>query len=89
MTIKMMLTNPGTRLSCVAEVPQAQREGTLMPVSILAARGVQHVDLSRIAVDETFTHAAAFVGAYVNGGVDLPVIKKQFRVPLSIRERSS
>ncbi|WP_020633832.1 hypothetical protein [Amycolatopsis alba] len=88
MTIKMMLTNPGTRLSCVAEVPQAQRQGTFMPVSILAARGTQRFDLSWIAADETFTHAAALGGAYVNGGVDLPVIK-QFRVPLSIRERSS
>lgn len=88
MTIKMMLTNPGTRLSCVAEVPQAQRQGTFMPVSILAARGGQRLDLGRIAADETFAHAAAFGGAYVNGGVDLPVIK-QFRVPLSIRERSS
>ncbi len=88
MTIKMTLTQPGTRLSCVAEVPQAQRQGTFMPVSILAARGTQRLDLSRIAADETFAHAAAFGGAYVNGGVDLPVIK-QFRVPLSIRERSS
>ncbi|MEU3628467.1 hypothetical protein BS329_40940 [Amycolatopsis coloradensis] len=88
MTIKMMLTNPGTRLSCVAEVPQAQRQGAFMPVSILAARGGQRIDLSRIAADETFAHATAFGGAYVNGGVDLPVIK-QFRVPLSIRERSS
>ncbi|MFC3448858.1 hypothetical protein [Amycolatopsis speibonae] len=88
MTINKMLTKPGTRLSCVAEVPQAQRQGTFMPVSILAARGTRRLDLSRIAADETFTHAAAFGGAYVNGGVDLPVIK-QFRVPLSIRERSS
>ncbi|UMP01642.1 hypothetical protein [Amycolatopsis sp. EV170708-02-1] len=88
MTINMMLTNPGTRLSCVAEVPQAQRQGTFVPVSILAARGTQRFDLGRIAADETFSHAAAFGGAYENGGVDLPVIK-QFRVPLSIRERSS
>ncbi|MEV7555801.1 hypothetical protein AB0N89_39810 [Amycolatopsis sp. NPDC089917] len=88
MTNKMMLMNPGTRLSCVAEVPQAQRQGTFVPMSILAARGTQRLNLTWIAADETFTHAAALGGAYVNGGVDLPVIK-QFRVPLSIRERSS
>ncbi|EME53239.1 hypothetical protein [Amycolatopsis decaplanina] len=88
MTINMMLTNPGTRLSCVAEVPQAQRQGTFVPVSILAARGAKRFGLSWIAADETFSHAATLGGAYVNGDVDLPVIK-QFRVPLSIRERSS
>jgi len=88
MTNKMMLMNPGTRLSCVAEVPQAQRQGTFVPVSILAARGTQRLNLSWIATDETFAHAATSGGAYAKGGVDLPVIKK-FRVPLSIRERSS
>lgn len=88
MRINMKLTNPGTRLSCVAEVPQAQRQGAFMPVSILAARGTQRLNRRWVTADETFMHAAAFGGAYLNGGVDLPVIK-QFRVPLSKRERSS
>ncbi|ANN20303.1 hypothetical protein SD37_35055 [Amycolatopsis orientalis] len=88
MRINMMVTKPGTRLSCVAEVPQAQRQGAFMPVSILAARGTQRLNRRWVTADETFTHTAVFGGAYVNGGVDLPTIK-QFRVPLSIRERSS
>ncbi len=88
MTINMMLTNPGTRLSCIAEVPQAQRQGTFMPVSILSARGTERLNRRWVTADETFAHTAVFGGGYTQGAVDLPVIK-QFRVPLSIRERSS
>lgn len=88
MTINMMLTNPGTRLSCIAEVPQAQRQGAFMPVSVLSARGAQRLNRRWATTDETFAHATAFGGGYTKVAVDLPVIK-QFRVPLSIRERSS
>ncbi|MEV6908357.1 hypothetical protein [Amycolatopsis sp. NPDC051071] len=88
MTINMMLTNPGTRLSCVVEVPQAQRQGAFAPVSILAARGTLRLNRRWVTADETIAHATAFGGGYSLVAVDLPVIK-QFRVPLSIRERSS
>lgn len=88
MTINMTLTNPGTRLSCITEVPQAQRQGAVMPVSVLSARGTQRLNRRWAATDETFTHATVLGGGYSKVGVDLPVIK-QFRVPLSIWERSS
>ena len=88
MTINMMLTNPGTTLSCIAEVPQAQRQGTFVPESILAARGTLRLNRRWATADETFAHTTALGGGYSKVAVDLPVIK-QFRVPLSIRERSS
>ena len=67
MTINMTLTNPGTRLSCAAEVAVAQRPGTGVFASAHEIRGTRRV---------------------TRRWADLPTIK-QFRVPLSIRERSS
>ena len=43
MTINMTLTNPGTRLSCAAEVAAAQRPGTGVSVSAHEVRGTRRV----------------------------------------------
>ncbi|MFI5591973.1 hypothetical protein ACIA5G_43485 [Amycolatopsis sp. NPDC051758] len=84
MTINLTLTNPGTRLSCAAEVAAAQRPGTTVPVSAHGIRGMRRVE-------RRATGAVVFGTEGVLATVpqaDLPTIK-QFRVPLSIRERSS
>ncbi|MEQ0562134.1 hypothetical protein ABJI51_23870 [Amycolatopsis sp. NEAU-NG30] len=85
MIINMTLTNPGTRLSCAAEVAAASRPGTGLPVSAHEIRGMGRVErrwATGVVVFGTQGVAAAYPQA------DLPTIK-QFRVPLSIRERSS
>ncbi|HEY3472448.1 MAG TPA: hypothetical protein VGL47_45435 [Amycolatopsis sp.] len=85
MTINMTLTNPGTRLSCAAEVAAAQRPGTGVSVSAHEIRGMRRVErrwVTGVVVFGTQGVLAAYPQA------DLPTIK-QFRVPLSIRERSS
>ena len=85
MTINMTLTNPGTRLSCAAEVAAAQRPGTGVSVSAHGIRGVRRVE-RRWATGVVVFGTQGVLAAYPQA--DLPTIK-QFRVPLSIRERSS
>ncbi|MGW3998463.1 hypothetical protein [Amycolatopsis sp. NPDC004772] len=85
MTINMTLTNPGTRLSCAAEVAAAQRPGTDVFASAHEIRGMRRVS-RRWATGVVVFGTQGVVAAYPQA--DLPTIK-QFRVPLSIRERSS
>ena len=85
MIINMTLTNPGTRLSCAAEVAAAQRPGTGVPVSAHGIRGMRRVS-RRWATGVVVFGTQGVLAAYPQA--DLPTIK-QFRVPLSIRERSS
>jgi hypothetical protein len=79
------LTNPGTRLSCAAEVAAAQRPGTGVSVSAHEIRGMRRVE-RRWATGVVVFGTQGVLAAYPQA--DLPTIK-QFRVPLSIRERSS
>ena len=85
MIINMTLTNPGTRLSCAAEVAAAQRPGTGVPVSAHGIRGMRRFS-RRWATGVVVFGTQGVLAAYPQA--DLPTIK-QFRVPLSIRERSS
>ncbi|WP_326568593.1 hypothetical protein VSH64_43715 [Amycolatopsis rhabdoformis] len=95
MNSNMMLLNPGTGLSGCGLIP-ASRQGT--GVSIPGSVTSAHVGGFRRVEERTWTPAdvtvevtlapAALVGAYPQVDVDQPTIKK-FRVPLSIRERSS
>lgn len=89
MTINLKLTNPGTLLSCAAEVAAAPRQGTgmRMPVSAHEIRGTRRV-VRRWATSDVVFGIAGVVAARTQADVDLPVVK-QFRVPSSIRERSS
>ncbi|WP_329051619.1 hypothetical protein OG738_05070 [Amycolatopsis sp. NBC_01488] len=81
----MSLTNPGTRLSCAAEVAAAQRPGTGVSVSAHEIRGMRRVE-RRWATGDVVFGTQGVLAAYPQA--DLPTIK-QFRVPSSIRERSS
>ena len=81
----MTLTNPGTRLSCAAEVAAAQRPGTGVSVSAHEIRGMRRVE-RRWATGDVVFGTQGVLAAYPQA--DLPTIK-QFRVPLSLRERSS
>jgi hypothetical protein len=85
MTITMTLTNPGTRLSCAAEVAAAQRPGTGVSVSAHEIRGMRRIE-RRWATGDVVFGTQGVLAAYPQA--DLPTIK-QFRVPLSLRERSS
>lgn len=85
MTINMTLTNPGTRLSCAAEVAAAQRPGTGVSVSSHEIRGMRRVE-RRWATGVVVFGTQGVLAAYPQA--DLPTVK-QFRVPSSIRERSS
>ncbi|MEV5717975.1 hypothetical protein AB0L41_29140 [Amycolatopsis mediterranei] len=85
MTINLTLTNPGTRLSCTAEVAAAQRPGTGVSVSAHGIRGMRRVS-RRWTTGVVVFGTQGVLAAYPQA--DLPTIK-QFRVPLSIRERSS
>ncbi|RSM34687.1 hypothetical protein DMA12_47250 [Amycolatopsis balhimycina DSM 5908] len=85
MTINVTLTNPGTRLSCAAEVAAASRPGTGVSVSAHEIRGMRRVE-RRWATGVVVFGTQGVLAAYPQA--DLPTIK-QFRVPLSIRERSS
>ena len=85
MTINMTLTNPGTRLSCAAEVAAALRPGTDVSSSAHGVRGMRRVE-RRWATGVVVFGTQGVLAAYPQA--DLPTIK-QFRVPLSIRERSS
>ncbi|MEU7789219.1 MULTISPECIES: hypothetical protein [unclassified Amycolatopsis] len=85
MTINLTLTNPGTRLSCAAEVAAAQRPGTGVSVSAHGIRGMRRVE-RRWATGVVVFGTQGVLAAYPQA--DLPTVK-QFRVPLSIRERSS
>jgi len=85
MISNMTLTNPGTRLSCAAEVAAAQRPGTGVSVSAHEIRGMRRVE-RRWATGVVVFGTQGVLAAYPQA--DLPTIK-QFRVPLSIRERSS
>ncbi|SFW92376.1 hypothetical protein [Amycolatopsis australiensis] len=85
MTINITLTNPGTRLSCAAEVAADQRPGTGVSVSAHEIRGMRRVE-RRWATGVVVFGTQGVLAAYPQA--DLPTVK-QFRVPLSIRERSS
>ncbi|GAB3156645.1 hypothetical protein [Amycolatopsis sp. NPDC004378] len=85
MISNMTLTNPGTRLSCAAEVAAAPRPGTAVSVSAHEIRGMRRVE-RRWATGVVVFGTQGVLAAYSQA--DLPTIK-QFRVPLSIRERSS
>ncbi|WP_406641385.1 hypothetical protein [Amycolatopsis sp. WGS_07] len=92
MISNLMHTNPGTGLP-VRMAATAPRQGTGVSTSAHFGETRRHIDgLRRIErngtpVGITLASAAA-VAAYPQVDVDLPTIK-QFRVPLSIRERSS
>ncbi|MFI5614583.1 hypothetical protein [Amycolatopsis sp. NPDC051903] len=86
MISNMTLTNPGTGLSGCGLIP-ASRQGTGVSTSAHLG-GLRRVDERTWTSVEVTLANAAFVGAYPQVEVDLPTIK-QFRVPLSIRERSS
>ena len=85
MISNMTLTNPGTRLSCAAEAAVASRPGTGVSVSAHEIRGMRRVE-RRWATGVVVFGTQGVLAAYPQA--DLPTIK-QFRVPLSIRERSS
>jgi hypothetical protein len=85
MTINMTLTNPGTRLSCAAEVAAAPRPGTGVLVGAHEIRGMRRIS-RRWTTGVVVFGTQGVVAAYPQA--DLPTVK-QFRVPLSIRERSS
>jgi hypothetical protein len=85
MIINMTLTNPGTRLSCAAQTAAASRPGTDVSVSAHEIRGMRRVE-RRWATGVVVFGTQGVLAAYPQA--DLPTIK-QFRVPLSIRERSS
>lgn len=85
MISNMTLTNPGTRLSCAAEALAAPRPGTGVSVSAHEIRGIRRVE-RRWATGVVVFGTQAVLAAYPQA--DLPTIK-QFRVPSSIRERSS
>jgi hypothetical protein len=85
MTINMTLTNPGTRLSCAVEVTAVQRPGTGVSVSAHEIRGMRRIE-RRWATGVVVFGTQGVLAAYPQA--DLPTVK-QFRVPLSIRERSS
>ncbi|SEP48000.1 hypothetical protein [Amycolatopsis saalfeldensis] len=87
MISNMKLTNPGTGLSTCG-VMAAPRQGTDVSTSAHAPFGTHRVERSRGIFGITLANTAAVVGAYPQVDADLPTIK-QFRVPLSIRERSS
>ncbi len=89
MTITMTLTNQGTLLSCAPQAGSAQRQGTNLPVSAHMIGGLRRDERLWATTDVVFANAAAIVGAYPQVDVDVPTIKKNHRVPLSPRERSS
>ncbi|MEV0069393.1 MULTISPECIES: hypothetical protein [unclassified Amycolatopsis] len=86
MISNMMLSNPGTDLSGCGLIP-ASRQGTGVSTSAHFG-GFRRIDERTWTAVEVTLANAALVGAYPQVDVDLPTIK-QFRVPLSIRERSS
>lgn len=88
MTITTTLTNQGTLLSCVPAAGSAPRHGSGMPVSAHLIGGLRRVERLWTTTDVDFANAA-LNGAYPQADVDVPTIKKNHRVPLSIRERSS
>jgi hypothetical protein len=87
MISNMKLTNPGTGLSACG-VMAAPRQGTDVSTSAHALFGTHRVERSGGIFGINLVKTAAVVGAYPQVDADLPTIK-QFRVPLSIRERSS
>ena len=93
MISNMKLTNPGTGLSTYG-VMAAPRQGTDVSTSAHALFGTHplfgthRVERSGGIFGINLVRTAAIVGAYPQVDADLPTIK-QFRVPLSIRERSS
>ena len=84
----MTLTNQGTGLSCAEVISSAPRLGTGLPVSAHENRGMRRLGLRWATTDFTLRAPATVNAAYPQVEVDVPTIK-QFRVPLSIRERSS
>jgi hypothetical protein len=87
MNINLTLTNPGTLMSCAGDVTRGKRQGSGLPVSAQSIRGTHRTERFGATAGTNFA-IAAVVGAYPQADVDLPTIK-QFRVPLSLRERSS
>ncbi|MDT8915828.1 hypothetical protein [Amycolatopsis sp. PS_44_ISF1] len=92
MISNMKLMNSGTGLSlCGASacgVSAAPRQGTGVSASVHAQFGPRRVERTQATFGIDLVKAAAVIGAYPQVDADLPTIK-QFRVPLSIRERSS
>ncbi|WP_275294922.1 hypothetical protein [Amycolatopsis sp. La24] len=91
MISNLMQTNPGTGLSLCMTV-DAPRQGTGVSTFAHIDGTRRHIDglrrIERNGAPVGITLAsAAVVAAYPQVDVDLPTIK-QFRVPLSIRERS-
>ncbi|MEC3978977.1 hypothetical protein [Amycolatopsis sp. H20-H5] len=84
----MKTTEPGTLLSCATEIPPAKRRGIGVFVSGMPARANQGLEQSRwTTFNGAIAHTTAVVLGYAQADADLPTIK-QFRVPLSLRERS-
>ncbi len=88
MTITTTLTNQGTLLSCAPEAGSALRHGTGMAVSAHLVGGPRRLERQWAPNGVVFANVA-IDGAYPQVDVDVPTIKKNDRVPLSIRERSS
>lgn len=88
MTITTTLMNQATLLSCAPQAGSALRHGTGTPVSAHMVGGLRRDERLWATTDVVFANAA-IDGAYPQADVDVPTIKKNHRVPLSIRERSS
>lgn len=90
MTITTTLTNQAILLSCAPNAGSALRHGTGMPVSARLTGGLRRTERQWAPTGIAFVNAA-IDGAYpqVDVDVDVPTTKKNYRVPLSIRERSS
>jgi hypothetical protein len=98
MTNYTMFSIPGTPLSCAAEAVATARRGIRMRWAA-TPQGQKHVFGSAVlenfivenpvqtSVETVQRDAVANGQAYVRLTTDLPAIK-QFRVPLSLRERS-
>ncbi|MGW7537531.1 hypothetical protein [Amycolatopsis sp. NPDC054798] len=92
MISKLMYTSPGTGLSlCMAAAAPRQGTGVSTFAHIDGTRrhndGLRRIERNGAPAGITLA-SAAVVAAYPQVDVDLPTIK-QFRVPLSLRERSS
>jgi len=88
MTITTTLTNQAILLSCAPNAGMALRHGTGMPVSAHLIGGLRRTERQWAPTGVVFVNAA-IDGAYPQADVDVPTTKKNHRVPLSIRERSS
>jgi hypothetical protein len=84
------IPNPGTFMSCADTSARDSRRGTGMGWTNLGAfapRGHKHITEPSVFGVIAVRNSLAAARTYVQATVDLPTVK-QFRVPLSLRERS-